>query len=313
MTPRGGWCGLLLLAQVACASANWAQPVGDFKKSVDESVAVIAGYYDNLNAFERRVYLADALADPAKRIGTTEADGKPTPLSGQVFSARGIKARTDALALVSLYARRLADLAGSDAPAEFRTNVGVLGDNLTKLDDTFRQLSSGGAEPADSRAGAYVGPIAQLVGLVGQIYLEHRRDAALEKAIGEGAPVVDKILKSLEDDLVAVVDPLQRTGNKQMLAQLVVDYNNGRATASESQRRAQLAAIEKAAEAADTALTFNPSSVLSGLREAHAALIAYAKSPRKPTDLASLSDALSIFADRVDVAAAAVRGLRSAR
>ena len=80
---------------------------------------------------------------------------------------------------------------------------------------------------------------------MGQIYLERRRDAALEKAIGEGAPVVDKILKSLEDDLVAVVDPLQRTGNKQMLAQLVVDYNNGRTTTSESQRRSQLAAIEK--------------------------------------------------------------------
>ena len=105
------------------------------------------GTYDNLNAFERRVYLADALADPTRRVGTTDADGKPTPLSGQVFSARGIKARTDALALVSLYARRLADLAGTEAPAEFRTNVGVLGDNLTKLDDTFRQLSSGGAEP----------------------------------------------------------------------------------------------------------------------------------------------------------------------
>src|SRR6476620_1484432 len=71
MPPRSGWCGLLLLTQVACASANWAEPVGDFKKSVDASVAVVAGYYDNLNAFERRVYLADALADPAKRIGTT--------------------------------------------------------------------------------------------------------------------------------------------------------------------------------------------------------------------------------------------------
>jgi hypothetical protein len=104
------------------------------------------GPIDNLNAFERRVYLGDALADPTKRIGTTDTDGKPTPLSGQVFSARGIKARTDALAVVSLYARRLADLAGTNAPAECRTNASVLGDNLTTLDDTFRQLSSGGAE-----------------------------------------------------------------------------------------------------------------------------------------------------------------------
>ena len=108
MTPRSGWCGWLLLTQVACASGNWVEPVGDFKKSVDESVAVVAGYYDNLNAFERRVYLADALADP------TSASARPTltanrPRSAGSFSARGIKARTDALALVSLYARRLAD------------------------------------------------------------------------------------------------------------------------------------------------------------------------------------------------------------
>src|SRR5262245_37452166 len=121
MTRRGGWFAWLVLTQVECASANWEEQVGSFKKSVDESVPVVAGDYAHMYTLKRRVYLADALADPTKRIDTTDTDGKPTPLSGQVFSARGIKARTDALALVSLYARRLADLAGTTAPADFRT------------------------------------------------------------------------------------------------------------------------------------------------------------------------------------------------
>ena len=112
------WSTLLLLSQVACATSNWSQPIGEFKRNVDGSVAVVATYYGSLNEFERHLYLENAMADPDVRIATKDETGKPTPLGGQVFSARSIKARMDALALVSLYARRLADLAGTRSADE---------------------------------------------------------------------------------------------------------------------------------------------------------------------------------------------------
>ena len=83
-------------------------------------------------------------------------------------SRASIKARLDALRLVSVYARRLADLAGSDAPTKFASNADVLGSTLTGLATTFEGL--GGQN--DSTAKVYVGPVASLVGLIGKVILE---------------------------------------------------------------------------------------------------------------------------------------------
>jgi hypothetical protein len=158
-----------------------------------------------------------------------------------------------------------------------------------------------------------VQPVSTLVGVVGQIYLEARQERALQKAVAEGGPAVDQILRAIEDDLVAAVDPLRRIGEKQVRAQLVRDYNTNRTTWTESRRRRQITDIEKAAKAFSTALVFNPSDVVSGLREAHTALVAYARSRKTPSDLASIAGALEIFSQRVDRAAEAVETLRDLR
>jgi hypothetical protein len=294
----------LALAAGACAQRRWSEPIARFKTDVDRSVVVVSAYYTALNDYERHLYLERAYADPAEELLLVDATGHPTPLAGLVFTARAIRARTDALALVSLYARRLADLAGSNASATFARNAGALGSSLKQLPATLTELAH-----ADPGAAAYVKPVTGLLGAVGQMYLETRRDEALERAIADGAPEVRAVLRALGEDLAGAIDPLEKTGEREVLAQLVVDYNENRTRWSESRRRRQIADIEKAARGFAAAVASDPTDVLRGLADAHEALVQFARSGRGPADRANLSSALAIFSQRVDSAAAMVRAL----
>ncbi len=303
-------CVVLLsgLSASGCATAQWAKPIGDFKESVDASVAVIGAYYEDLNAYERALYLENAYLNPKEEILWTDATGKPTPLAGRVFSADSIKARLDALRLVSTYARRLADLAGSDAPTRFASNADVLGASLSGLATRFGELPSG-----DSSAKAYIGPVSTLVGVIGRIVLERRRDAAISLAISEGDKPVTDILNQFEKDLAAVVEPLRATGEKLVLAELVNDYNISRATLPADERRRKIDRIAGAADNYFKAIASNPASLIAGLRDAHRAMVTYAASPRQPADLGEFAAALEVFANRVEAAATGVRAIRDAR
>jgi hypothetical protein len=292
----------------ACASAGWPAPIDDFKTNVDKTVGVVSDYYSALNEYERHIYLETAFVDPSLEIVAVDASGAATPLVGRVFSAEAIRARTDALALVGVYARRLADLAGSKAGATFAANADALGKDLASLAETFSTLAE-----TDVRAKPYVQPISTLVGVIGQVFLEGQRELALQKAVADGAPAVDQILRTIEDDLTAAVDPLRKSGEKQLLAQLVHDYNVNRMTWTKARRRRQITDIEKAAQGYNAALLLNPADVVSGLRDAHDALVAYARSRKLPSDLSAVASAMEIYAQRVDRAAQAVRTLRDLR
>jgi hypothetical protein len=298
----------LALTAASCASAGWIGPIDDFKTNVDKTVGVVSDYYRALNDYERHLYLETAFVDPSLEIVAVDTTGAPTPLAGRVFSADAIRARTDALALIGVYVRRLADLAGSKAPAAFAANADALGEELSSLAATFSTLAA-----TDVRAKPYVQPVSTLVGVVGQVFLEGKRELALQKAVSDGAPAVDQILRTIETDLAAAVDPLRKSGEKQLLAQLVHDYNLNRKTWTEARRRRQITDIEKAAQTYSAAVLSNPTDVVSGLREAHTALVAYAKSRKSPSDLAAVASAMEIYAQRVERAAQAVRTLRDLR
>jgi hypothetical protein len=302
-------CLCIVLLLPACASVNYDKPIGAFQKSVDESVGVIGKYYQDLNAYERSLYLESVFLDPQKEVLFTDSNGQPTPLAGNVFTAKSIKARLDSLSLVSMYSKRLADLAGSTVPVQFPEKAKVLGDNLANLADTFGSL----AGSKDTTASSYIGPISSLVGLVGQIYLEKQRDTALTKAITEGDPLIRKILDLLETDLVNVIDPLRKTGETELLAEMVVYYNKNRLKMSYAERRQAIDAIKADAESYSAAVIFNPSGLVSGMAEAHQALVKYAKSDKKPNDFAELVSAMELFTTRVDTVAGAVSKLQSIR
>ena len=298
----------IALSTTGCAARQWAEPIGEFKKSVDASVEVIGDYYEELCAYERKVYLDTAYLDPTREILWTDATGQPTPLSGRVFSTASIQARLDALRLVSADARRLADLAGSSAPPKFASNANGLGASLTGLAKTFEGLSS-----KDVAAKAYFCPVSSLVGVLGRIALEERRDAALQLAIRDGDQPVTDILNQLEIDFSAVIEPLRATGEKLLLADLVNDYNLTRTSISAEARRRKLDRIQDAADSYFKAVAANPTNLIAGLRDSHRALITYASSGRRPADLAEFAASLEVFVNRIQAAAAGVRAIRDAK
>lgn len=297
-----------------CVTAHFTEPITSFRDSINTSGAAIGIYYAELNQFEREIYLDERLYNSTKEVFATDEQGKPTPLIGALFSAESIKARTDAIALLGVYAQRLGELAGSETPKQFEEGAKILGDNLFNLQKTFEKLGKDDEEKKtiDTTAKNYSGPIGTIVGVIGRIYLEKQRDAAVKGAIEEGAPAVRKVLSLLQKDLTEVIDPLKRTGLKQKLADRVTYYNDNR-KANFEQRRQILAEIDAAASRYEAALTANPANLIQTMSEAHESLVKYAGSPKTPQTFAELLAALETFKNHAQEVANAVKQIRDLR
>jgi hypothetical protein len=305
-----------------CVTANFTKPIASFKSSTDTAASAVGTYFTGLNQFERVLYLDDRIYDPDLRIEATDSAGNPTPLIGQIFKADSIKARMDSLSLLGSYADGLAALAGNTAPQNFATASMALGTNLLSLDKTFTSLS----HTSDPSAGGYIGPVSQIIGVVGEFYLEKSRDDKVADAITKGAPAVTNILNLLQSDLETVVAPLKATGLAQQLAEELAAYNNtkdvnGNVIDAKQQRRVMTvaerqAAIEQigtAAEQYDLFISSNPTEAINGIREAYAALLKYAQSDKSPKNFAELMSSIQAFQTKAATIAAAVQQIQNVR
>lgn len=297
---------IALLAPLgACVTADFREPVGDFTTAMGQANGIIGSYFTGMNAYERELYLQRALYDPGMEVVARDAAGS-TALMPTV-SAASIEARLDAVRLLSTYGARLAALAGSDAPARVQAGSKVLGDKLSALSQTFQSLAGAG----DPTAASFVGPISTIVGVFGEMILEAQRDAALRRAVQDGAPAVNTILDQLERDLDRVVQPLRTTGSFERVSSQITYYNATRTTLGFEQRRALLEQIGAEMSQHEAALAADPGEAVDGIRDAHAALVRYATSARKPQDLHALVSAIETFNRRLRPLAEAVQQLRN--
>ena len=301
----------LVLVGTGCSTTtDYKEPISKFQKSVNASSLVISTYYLEMNQFERNVYLAMRLLDEEKIE-------QPKVVKGETFSAKSIKARLEAIRLLGVYSGRLAELAGTDAPERFGKGMETLGTNLGGLASTFSKLSN------DSSAKEYstqFGILGKIAGQIGQMILAAKRDEALTKAIIEGEEPVNKILGLLEKDLTDRIDLLQKTGASVGLAAYIEEYNNllklndYKQMTWQQQRKLRkqlLEEIRKEAVRREIAVAFNPSSLVKDMKDAHDALVKYAKSDRKPKDFAEFVSAMEAFEARVQQMAAVVQQLRN--
>ena len=291
-----------------CVTAQFQEPVGRYTTAMATANATIRVYFTEMNGFERKVYLKRVLFHSGLEVLAVDDSQKPTGLT-PIFSAASVKARLDAVSLLTAYGEKLAALAGADAPARFQAGSNVLGENLGKLDVTFQKLSNPAA--ADPTASKYIASIAAIIGVFGQMVLERQRDQAITQAVTTGAPAVEAVLAQLDADLQLVVDPLIDTGVLQELSDATNYYNLNRTKLSFDQRAALLDQIDLIAAKYQAAVTANPSDAVDGIRDAHAALVTYARSSRKPQDLAALIEAIETFNNRLEPIVNAIDKLRS--
>lgn len=313
---------LLLGNMLGCVTAQFGTPIASFRDSISRSGAVVANYLTEMNAFEREIYIDSVFYDPDAKVLAVDSAGKSTPLMGTIFSGPSIKARLDAINLIGAYASRLAELAGSQAPQQFSTNVNALGQSLTNLGQTFQTIATqhqnNPQQTKDSTALSYVGPVSTLVGTLGQMYLTQQRDQAVKIAVDQGAPKVRQILKLLEADMSQVVEPLELTGLYEELSNRVLAYNqrvdkthdpNHPTPFTQSEREAALTEINSSLSRLDAAAASNPATLVQSMSDAHEALVKYADSSKLPTDFTSLVSALQAFENNVTSVATAVQAI----
>jgi hypothetical protein len=301
--------GLTLLTVVmlpalaaGCVSAYYAKPTADFKASTATATAALGDFYRSRNAVERDFYFARLVADPQLKLSPVSPD-RPAQL-GSRFDAEAIQARLDSLELIGVYGARLADLAASEGPAKFGDASVATGKKLSGLGETWKELTK-----RDPSVAKYVGPTSTLIGVIGELALESRVNAAVERAISQGDPAVRAVLDALADDLEPLFR-LDETGRRERLVAAIVDYNERRTTKTPEQRRAMLADIAELAADFEIAVGTNPVALVDDIRAAEAAMVRFSQSRHQPSDLASLSGALETFAARSTRVAEAINQLR---
>lgn len=282
---------------------SYREPVARFQKGNSEASAALGEYYSELNRFERDLYLDERLYDTGLEVLATDAAGQPSPLVGKLFSPESIQARMDAIALLGVYAERLATLAGTEDAGKLPEGATALGTQLGALGQRLQTLGGRG----DATASRYVEPVTTLVGVVGSLFLEVRQGQALQKGIEQGAPQVNAIIDLLEKDMVEVLGPQRLTGAKQALASRVMFYNLHRDKLSLAERRAVLDDIRRASDDYEALVVANPVELARALRDAHEALLRFARAERKLESFEELSAAMQSFQGRVETAAAAVQ------
>ena len=311
---------VLVCLTTACDNAAFREEIGEFQKAMLDSRAGVESYYQEMNSFEMDLYLLSRELNSKERLSFVYGPLKPDEEKPAVnakagyingpFSPASIQARLDALKLIGLYGTRLAELAGTSAPAQFETEVSALGANIVNLSKTFEKLGGSG----DSTAVNYVTPIAKIVGVVGSLFIERKRDKELVAAIIEATPQITKITTQLGIDLGEVVSPLRRTGLKQSIGLLTNYYNKEIAqTSTRENRRKLLAEVKGMIRQYELLTTAQPGQAVDSMEEANQALFAYAKSGRNDSDFVHLVAKIGEFRDRATQIAKAIQEIREIR
>jgi hypothetical protein len=293
-----------LLAVSGCAVNRYAGPVGNFRDNASRSAVVLAEFYSTRNQYEIDLYFTEVAVDPSMEVLLKNPTGTPTPLGKAVFAPASIKARLDALDLIGVYANRLADLTASGAPAQFKDAATLLGENLGNLGKTFSALSGA----ADLTANNYVGPVSNLIGAIGEMILEQKRDQRIASAINKAAPEVDAILILIKNDLDKIFSLQLDAGGNQRFATLVRAYNQAdRKVMSYDERKRRLTEIRDAANLRSVDVASAPSALVAAMSDAHHALVRLAKSKRTPSDFSQFNAALELWASRIEHLAGQLR------
>lgn len=314
---------LLLFAvclTTACDNSAFREQIGEFQKAMNDSRSAVESYYQEMNSFEMDLYLLSRELDSNQRLSfvygpLAPEEKKPAvdPKAGYVngpFSPNAIQARLDALKLIGLYGTRLAELAGTSAPVQFESASSALGANVANLGETFKKLNGSG----DPTALKYAQPVSTLVGIVGRLFIERKRDKDLVEAIRKATPEITEITKQLSLDLDEVISPLRRTGLEQSIGLLTNYYNDEiKKPSTRESRKKLLTEVKGMIRQYELLTTANPQEAVKTMEEANQALLAYANSGRNDTDFIQLVGKIGEFRDRATQIAKAIQEIREIR
>ena len=321
--PMTAFLLLLIVFLSACDNAEFRKQIEAFQLAMSDSHTAVEAYYLEMNQFEKDLYLLRRELDAKQDLGVVFApltpvtpSSPPTVLKDALhingpFSPKSIQARLDAIKLLGLYGNRLAELAGTTAPTVFETESAALGKNIVGLSKTFSDLAGSG----DKTAASFAAPVGKLVGIVGKLFLERKRDKELIAVIKEATPQVTELTTQLMKDFDEVINPQHSSGAKATLALFVNLYNDEREAPGSTRagRKKLLAEINDLAHQYELFTTENPQDMVESMEDANQALLAFANSGQKEPDFSRLVARIGEFRNRAKEIVAATKEIRDIR
>jgi hypothetical protein len=279
---------LVTAAQAGCGRAGFVEPVTSFQEASSVVIASTRLYLTELNKVEREHYLTDQ-ANKRLQIKLPELEAV------EVFSREGLKARLDALDHLARYGSLLSRLAKSDAPERVKAETEALGASLKGLTETVSTLQGDDNKAFKSA----VGPAATLIGQVLSLIVEQKLREALRTAVERGEEPVNQLVTAIGDDVVVAYER-KRNSLSNLRVVFVDQYNleQQKPAPDLGRLRALADQIRTHEDRWEVFASANPASGLDAMRNAHTALVVYARSAGRVNDLANLVQAMETFAAR---------------
>lgn len=292
-------CFIISLA--ACTTINFQEPVSSYATAMSKSNAVLNEFYSQQNDLARKSYFTQLKYDSTMHLQLKDEKKRRTPLYFR-YSPEGIKARHDAISLISAYGNRLLVLSGSDSPQRISDSSSSIVGRYAGLPGAFEGLS--GDEAAAKKT--YIENTQKLVSVVTKMYAEKLQSDALLAAINEGHSSVDAILKTLQADIINLSATHQARTNSQ-LENLVYVYNNdvdarqskAKQTLTEPQRLDLLNQAQNTASLYEGTVINQPDDVVSAMIQANNDLYAFAQNPKGENSLIALNAAIESFNTKI--------------
>ncbi|MCI0431314.1 MAG: hypothetical protein L0210_12350 [Rhodospirillales bacterium] len=268
------------------APTSYLDSIRTFEKSAVATSTVARTHLLGLNRFVRNTYLDQLRDNPQQDFEQARFLEKP-------FAPEAIQARVEALDTVIRYAGLLGQLASSTAGQDAKDAAENLGAQIAETAERFKKDKASDVEE-------FATPIGQLAGAVLKIAVEEAQVSAINDAVEEAAPAVRTIAGLLRRDLKGAVQ-LRETVFSGLRAATIRKYAR-KQYSGEGERLKLLQAIQENEDKWDEMLTTDGQVValVDSFRDAHEALVMYAKSAREPGDLAGLTAAIDLFAARAE-------------
>lgn len=282
--------------------AAYREPITRFQQA---STVVIEGArteYSLANKTERNTEI-DRLVAKKSRIELSNLNDPAI----RVLDPESLNARMIALDTLAKHGQLLLTLASSDAPDRAR-------DAANSLDDAIVGLSSSlGKIPSDKFKSTAEG-FAIIAGEAANLALDAKISEALDKAIVASESNVTALLRLIRDDLGDIYER-RRSGVSAARKFAVDTYNMAlkqNSTADDLQQAAfKIKQIEDEWDSLPLLLGAGPG--LDAMAQTHQKLVDYAKSSKRPQDLAELIEATDAFVTRAKVIADAINTIREAK
>jgi hypothetical protein len=277
------FAGMLL---AGCTTvAIYQSPVSKFQSAVNSANSGIRTYLLGVDDVVAKRHLYAKAA--------TNGDWALSDFTSGGISSESIQLRLQALDTIAAYANALGAVAESKDVANLQQAAQALGTNVNNLNATIKTIDAG-----DNLADLQQ-PIESIVELF-QIPIEISQKNALESAINNAASNVDLIIQRLAVDLpkfAVLVD----TSENGIWDRKLTFYNEMRKSSAPKDIDGLITQVITDYDNLQTLKHAGVGSLLTDMRNAHGALVVFAKSSKTPKDLADLSGQIDVFASHVQL------------